>query len=174
MHSIGNARDAGVILAWVRSHRSSRYGKPDCVDSESAPEGWDFVGTGSFRSVWRSPEGVAYKVNHSGDYDSQSGDEVMHLEFAWNRQDEVPEGCRLPKFDEFRVDEEIVVAIEHIIGVTLYEYSYRGMDGVHPNRDTLYDRLYECENTYGLGDLHDENVIIESSTGMLVPVDFGG
>lgn len=165
--NIGNASDAREILEWVRGS-PERYSVPRCVAEKSAPEGWEYVGHGSFRSVWRSPEGVAYKVEHFGDYDSQNGDEVMNLASAW--ESGTPEGCRLPKFAEFRVSGEIVVAIELIIGETLSNYCYTS----GRRNDDLYERLHLCESRYGLGDLHDENVIVEADTGILVPVDFGG
>lgn len=164
MHSIGNEHDAQTILFWVRSH-PKEYGRPKCVLSHSAPEGWRYLGNGSFRSVWLSPEGVAYKVNHSDDpWDTQSEEEVNNLGRAWSRGP--LEGCRLPKFHHYVVDDEYVVAIEAISGVTLYEYE-------GPERDELYDLLREIEDTYRLGDMHDENALVDED-GYLVPVDFGG
>lgn len=170
--SIGNSRDAETILRWVRSF-DSRYGMPECVETEQAPEGWEFVGHGSFRSVWKSPEGVAYKVNHN-EWDCQSEAEGRNLACAW--REGALEGCRLPRFDLFVIDinddTEYVIAIELIHGTLLYHYSY-GNFGREVSRDELYERLGACEALYGLGDLHDENVVVEADTGLLVPVDFG-
>ena len=120
MHSIGNESDAQTILRWVRSH-SGEYGIPSCVEHNEAPEGWKYVGHGSFRSVWCSPEGVAYKVEHgTSGWSYQSETEVDNLKFAWEKG--APEGCRLPRFDEFVVDDTCVVAMELISGARLYDY----------------------------------------------------
>lgn len=164
MHSIGNEHDAQTILFWVRSH-PKEYGRPSCVTRGQAPEGWEYIGKGSFRSVWRSPEGVAYKVDHADDpWDTQSETEVNNLGQAWSRGP--LEGCRLPKFQHYVVDDEYVVAIEAITGVTLYEYE-------GPGRGKLYSLLNEIEDAYRIGDMHDENAIVDRD-GYLVPVDFGG
>ena len=135
MHGIGNVHDAQTIYSWVAESRRE-YDKPLCAEHKEAPLGWEYVGSGSFRSVWRSPEGVAYKVEHNDGDSCQSGDEIENLNLAWGKG--APEGCRLPKFDEFRVDGEVVVAIELIEGKTLYEYE-------GPEKYDLYERLSQCE-----------------------------
>lgn len=166
MHNIGDAPEAEFILAWVRGC-DTEYGRPTVVESEDAPEGWEFVATGSFRSVWRSPSGVAYKVCHAA-YDRQSSSEIANLKEAWERG--VPDGCRLPRFNAFRVgDDEIVVAVELINGETLYSY-----DQSHSREATrhLYDLLRKIEDTFRLCDMHDENALVDEN-GLLVPVDFG-
>lgn len=164
MHSIGNERDARTILEWVIPHRE-KYDAPRCAYSESAPEGWEFLGKGSFRSVWLSPEGVAYKVDHQTDrWSDQSSQELVNLTRAWLRERTI-EGCRLPKFHGYEFGGEVVVAIEAIKGSRLYDY-----DG--PGRDQLYDLLSDIEDAYRLTDMHDENVMVDED-GYLVPVDFG-
>jgi hypothetical protein len=163
MHSIGSERDAQTILEWVSSHRE-RYDAPTCTYSETAPEGWKYLGKGSFRSVWLSPEGVAYKVSHSVEgWCSQQEEELVNLTRAWGR---APlDGCRLPQFHGYEVSGEIVVAIEAINGVRLWDY--KGAD-----RGALYDLMDAIEKEYRLIDMHDENVMVDES-GYLVPVDFG-
>lgn len=165
MHDIGNRHDAEVILKWIRSHRDG-HDRPTCVDSKKAPEGWEFIATGSARSVWRSPEGIAYKVVHDANWDCQNDSEIDHLEEAWGK--EVPEGCRLPKFNGFDVNDELVVAMEAINGPRLVDYVYK----LKNERGDYYDRMSLCETRFGLYDLHDENVVIDED-GLLVPVDFG-
>lgn len=164
MHNIGSVSEAEVILSWVRSS-DEVYGRPGCAMREEAPEGWEFLGRGSFRSVWRSPSGIAYKVNHD-DHDQQSRDEADNLREAWKRG--VPDGCRLPEFNLLEIGEEVVVAVEVINGSTLYEYSSEGNGAGH-----LYDLLRKVENMFLLGDLHDENAMVDED-GLLVVVDFGG
>jgi len=167
MHGIGDAEEAQKILDWVRASEMDGC-LPRCVRNGDAPEGWEYIGRGSFRSVWFSPSGVAYKVSHRVTIrNRQSVEEVANLASAWEK--EVPEGCRLPKFDKFHIDDELVVAIERIVGDTLYEFVREGND-----ESDYYERMRDCERRYRLIDLHDENVIIEESTGLLVPVDLGG
>lgn len=165
MHEIGNLVDAEVILYWVRSFGSPTYGKPQCVESEHAPYGWEFVGSGSFRSVWLSPDGVAYKVEHSRGGGYQSDEEATLLKLAWEKK--APERCRLPKFSRYVVDDdETVIAIEYVRGVVLDDY--RGDDA-----NELWGVVWQCEKIYRLADLHGENVMVDED-GWLVPVDFGG
>jgi len=163
MHNIGNEHDAQTILYWVRSHPNV-YGRPSCVTRGDAPEGWEYIATGSFRSVWRSPEGVAYKVGHCED-DYQSCEEINNLKTAWERG--VPEGCRLPKFTPYYPNDDVVIAVELVRGETLYDSGKS--DG--PFGD-YYELLSEIEIKFNLGDLHDENAMVDED-GYLVPVDFG-
>lgn len=164
MHSIGNEKDAQTILEWVIPHRE-KYDAPRCTYSGSAPKGWRFLGKGSFRSVWLSPEGVAYKVDHYRDaWCNQSERELINLTRAWLRERTV-KGCRLPKFHGYEFGGEVVVAIEAINGVRLWDY--KGAD-----RGILYDLMSDIENEYRLTDMHDENVMVDED-GYLVPVDFG-
>lgn len=163
MHNIGNEHDALTILHWVRGH-GTEYGMPLCVTHESAPYQWEFVGHGSFRSVWLSPEGVAYKVDHSsGRWGGQCQEEIENLKAAWERG--VIDGTRLPKFSEYDFGDEVVVAIELIKGSTLTRYSGDSSD--------YYGLMREVERYYRLEDLHSENVMVDED-GTLVIVDFGG
>lgn len=169
MHNIGNEEDARTILDWVRSSQKRRFSWPKCVDTKEGPDGWTFLGRGSFRSVWLSPEGVVYKVNHEDDWDEQSADEVDTLSRVW---DVGPlEGCRLPKFNWFQLDEEIVVVMEWVKGWTLWEYNSRENDCDKRSEYTSLMRRIAVE--YAVGDMHDENVMVDKD-GYLVPVDFGG
>ena len=166
MHSIGNEHDAQTIAYWVRSY-PGEYGRPKCITRGEAPEGWQLLGWGSFRSVWLSPEGVAYKVSHDPDYRYQSDEEIYKLGEAWRRGP--LEGCRLPQFERYVVGgDDLVVAIERVRGVTLYEYGGResplGLD--------YYDLLSDIEDAYHLSDMHHKNALVDED-GYLVPVDFG-
>lgn len=162
MHSIGNADDALTILRWVRD-APKRYGRPE----GDGPEGWEHLGSGSFRSVWLSPEGVAYKVNHST-YDSQMADEITNLQEAWRRRGDLPEGCRLPSFQDYQVGGEYVIAVERIDGETLGD-----TDMGDPEKDEMYRLLNRIENLFKLWDMHGDNAMVDQD-GMLVVVDFGG
>jgi hypothetical protein len=163
MHGIGNFHDAQTILYWVQAHRSSvAWKRPSCVYDRIAPEGWELVGSGTDRSVWRSPEGVGYKVQHSDV--GQCVGEIEKLKEVWH--EELLDGVRLPQFESYEVEDETVVAIELIDGLTLG--NYRG-----PNVTGFYDLMHKVEREYSLYDMHEDNCIVELSTGKLVPVDFG-
>lgn len=164
MHNIGNEHDALTILHWVRDH-DSEYGFPSCVEHESAPYQWEFVGRGSFRSVWLSPEGVAYKVDHSsGRWNGQCQEEIENLKMAWKKG--ALDGTRLPKFSEYDFGEEVVVAIEMVKGSTLGTYEGNSYH-------SYYSLMGKVERYYRLGDIHAENVMVDEE-GLLVPIDFGG
>lgn len=162
MHDIGSGEEARQILKWVRSFEKDE-GVPECVWEERAPEGWEFLGKGSYRSVWRSPTGAAYKVNHN-EWDDQGGAEIDSLIEAWKR--EPLEGCRIPRFNAYEWGDDIVVIMEVIHGSTLCEYW-------GDNRRDLWDLMREAEKYYRLYDMHDENVMVDAA-GQLVVVDFGG
>lgn len=165
MHSIGDLNDALTILHWVRESETV-CGLPDVVEDGIAPEGWEYIDRGSFRSVWLSPEGVAYKVDHVADrWSGQCQNEVRLLGEAWTKG--TIEGCRLPKFSEYKIsDDETVVAIELIRGELLGSYygspTYRKYCGL----------MQDLERWYRLDDMHDSNVMIDED-GLLVPIDFG-
>ncbi len=172
MHGIGNDHDAQTILFWVRSHGRDDWGKPRCVATGEAPLGWEFLGTGSYRSVWLSPEGVAYKVSHSS-RDDQSGPEVEKLAEVWENTDRLPAQCRVPRFEQYEVGDELVVAVEYIKGKTLAEARYS--EGVDRDLFRFFaEALRVIESRFGLWDMHTENAMVDSETGDLVVVDLGG
>lgn len=168
MHGIGNAKDAQTILEWILESPEGDC-HPRRVESEDAPGGWKYIGHGTFRSVWRSPEGVCYKVDHPTCRRGQCEDEIRALRSAW--EDRLPiEGVRLPRFEGFAIPcgprVHPIVAIELIEGVTLWEYDGDDYDHFQALRRTV------C-HLWDMGDMHDENCMVEFSTGKLVPVDFG-
>ncbi len=172
MHGIGNDHDAQTILYWVRSHPKHEYGKPICVQQGEAPEGWEFLGSGSYRSVWLSPEGVAYKVNHSA-WDEQSEGELAKLKEVWENQERLPALCRVPRFESYKVDGEPVVAIEAVNGKTLSDSYYENVIDRETHK-MHQEHLRMIENRFKLWDMHGENAMIDEETGELVVVDFGG
>lgn len=153
MESIGKEEEAETILTHVRE-----IGLEYLI-----PEGWERLGTGSYRSVWLSPSGVAYKVAHQRSYNTHQEVEVDALRRISGM--EPPEGCRLPEFGVFRFEDETVVAMEAIKGVTLYDY--RGDD-----RDRFWELLDDIRRAFKVCDMHDENAMVDQD-GILVPVDFG-
>lgn len=163
--SVGNAEEARFIHQWVRSMVGEGFA-PSRGVTDNPPEGWDFLGVGSFRSTWRSPTGVAYKVQHSSE--SHQGNELEYRVAVRLMSAEPLEGVRFPACSLFPViDGEDVIAMECVKGVTLCEFD-------HWSRGDLYGRMYSAESHYGLRDIHDENVMVEVDTGTLVIVDLAG
>lgn len=163
MHNIGNFHDAQAILCWVRESPAGDWGIPPRVLDKDAPNGWEYVGRGSYRSVWRSPEGVAYKVAHRNSRWNQCLEEITNLKAAWEYG--AIKGVRLPRFNSFEIDGELVVALELIEGERLCDYE--GYD-----YEELMCLMGDIEDEYGLGDMHDQNCIVDTD-GLLVPIDFG-
>lgn len=163
MTSIGNISDARMIHRWV-NEADRKYGRSERAWQEEAPEGWEFLGSGCFRSVWRSPEGIAYKVQHGKGSSQSNEEEYDNLQRA--SRCEIPEGVRLPAASLYEVGEERVIAMEAISGSTL---GYYGGD----DRWRYYSLMHACEAAFRLEDLHDENVKVDEG-GYLVVVDFGG
>lgn len=160
MHGIGSLEEAEFIVGYIE-RRSKDYSGLRAEDGVGAPQGWEFLGAGCDRSVWGSPSGVAYKVPHNPDDQAQSENEISHLDWAWKLTP--PEGCRIPQFDSFWVNDILVVAMEVVRGECLYR--------IDDNAD-LRRLARICQEVYGLRDLHTENVMLDTE-GVLVPVDFG-
>lgn len=163
MDIIGNRRDARFILDWV-SRSEKEYGRPKVAWAGSAPLGWEFLGVGSFRSVWRSPDGVAYKVQHDKGY-GNNGNEQEYENLLRAQKCELPDGVRLPRGFLFTEGDYTVMAMEAVDGVTLDDY--RGN-----LRDMFYNMLSVCESALKLWDLHGDNAMVDEN-GTLVLVDFG-
>lgn len=163
MDTIGNARDARFILDWVNPS-GLEYGRPRVVSQGFAPLGWRYLGSGSFRSVWRSPDGVAYKVQHGVRLGS-NGNEQEYENLLKAQRCELPDGVRLPSGFLYYYGERTVMAMEVIEGVTL--------DGYEGHlRCIMYDLLSQCEHILKLWDLHDQNAMVDEDE-ILVLVDLG-
>jgi len=165
---IGNEADARLIRDWVRAwYGEEKYPRTTQHMRSDPPEGWTYLGEGSFRSVWLSPDGVAYKVQHRPDSVQSNEGEYQALERARDR--EAPVGSRLPacSFYPLGFSGNGVLAMERIVGKTVYAlYSWD-----QPKEIT--DLMWQIECAYNLCDMHSENVMIEESTKVLIPVDFG-
>lgn len=165
MSIIGSPEEARLICEWVVGDETERWGVPFRAYDKIPPEGWEYVGRGSYRSVWLSPSKVIYKVNH--EYGNCNYREYEKL--CWIRSEgRIPLGSRLPKAWLYEPrDGEYVVAMEYVPGVILEEY-----DGDDQKRISYYDLMLTLERRFELYDMHDQNVIVDEE-GFLVPIDFG-
>ncbi len=165
---LGNSQDAKFITEWARGcpDGSNRrfYGGP-------MPEGWKFIGYGSFRSVYLSPEGVAYKVQQY--YSQYSWDNVGEYQ-NWqriHRECEFPEGVRLPDLTLYENGGKPVVAMEYVRGMTLADFN-RSCQGDEQDKYRRYRGLMvECGYGFNLLDMHEENVMVDEESGDLVVID---
>ena len=89
--NIGCVEEAEFIFTWVKALNTSYHWD----FKRNVPEGWEFLGSGSYRSTWRSPSGVAYKVQHrTGSYQNNKGEYDKILKSQ--KREPLP-GVRLPR-----------------------------------------------------------------------------
>lgn len=166
MEKIGSEKNAKLIRDWVASSRNiNNWNIPEHVVHGDAPEGWAYLGRGSFRSAWLGPDGVVYKVGHQKNSHQQE-QEVEKIQECLEKK-QLP-GCRIPRASEWRFDDgdEIVVSMEKVNGTTLNNY-------LGPDREEMYDFMLNVEKHFRLWDMHDQNIMVDEITNELVPVDFG-
>lgn len=62
------------------------------------PEGWEYVGSGGTRAVYRSPTGVCYKICHEYEETDTSHNDVEHVNFRRiEREGKLPPNWRVPR-----------------------------------------------------------------------------
>lgn len=172
MNVLGNSQDAKLIYQWVHGQRDKRDPYAYSRGSMGAPEGWEFLGYGSFRSAWRSPEGVCYKVEHY--YSGWANDSDNSKEYKnwsrWSRECILPERVRLPDLTYFENGGKPVIAMECVKGVTLT--AWRRRPGNEGGYEAYRKLMFKAEDEMdGMCDMHGENVMVEEETGDLVVVD---
>lgn len=164
--NIGCVEEAEFIFAWVKGLASQSLWE----FKKNVPEGWEFLGSGSYRSTWRSPSGVAYKVqHHTGSYQNNKGeyDKILN-----SKEREPLEGVRLPRCSFYAIHpDEGVIAMECVRGATLYNRFE--VDGYDETPREFIDLMWRVERYYRLVDMHSDNIMIEDDTDVLIPVDFG-
>lgn len=172
MGMVGNARDAQFIRDWCLNDRERDvYGY--VLNEQGAPEGWTHLGSGCYRDVYASPDGVAYKVEQyysdRGEYDGHQSnkseaDNLKRLYLTCR----MPEGTRLPRFTFYALDGRGVMAMELLTGGTLNRFNR--FDGEGERYWKLRSKLL---NALGIEDLHGGNVMVDAETKEVVPVDLG-
>lgn len=162
MDILGNEQDARLIRDFVLTDQQRAHGRMGC------PDGWQFLGHGSYRSVWLSPEGVCYKVEHEyHPYSSDNAKEYRNWR-DWTRNCILPEGTRIPNLTYYELSGRPVIAMERVNGETLFDAKY-----FIPEEEIarFRDLMYELEEELGSLDIHDENVMVDYGTMELVIVD---
>lgn len=159
---IGNEKDALLIHNWWHSHRDS-YRNP--------PEGWEYLGAGSFRAAYLSPSGVVYKVQKDRPgvrYQSNLGEWNVYKRLYYTCK--MPRHSRLPKLGYFPIEGDWgVIAIEKLEKNPSYYERVKGTDEYL----TWSDVTREVSNVCKIGDLFGDNVFLDEKENLLVPTDLG-
>lgn len=163
MPTIGNVDDAQFILDWCKENGTGRFNK--------LPDGWARLGSGISRTVYLSPDGVAYKV---GDAYANEADHMLSEVF---RRKPIPKGWDIPVahyFEELTVNdtELTVLAMEYVKGFhrppcdDVYYKGCQHTDCVDVDRQIAH-------KAFSLSDFHEGNYVIRDSDGAKVIIDFG-
>lgn len=162
---IGNEKDALFIHDW---YHSKGWGKYD------PPEGWQYMGGGSYRSAYLSPDGVVYKVQMNlGNWLIQTN----YSEYqTWKRLYfgcKMPKYSRLPRLSYYAVPGEGdlgVIAIEPLSKVSLY----RKVEIDKCDTDLRwFDVADKITRVTGVQDLYGPNLMLDTKNNLLVPTDLG-
>jgi hypothetical protein len=166
MDMIGNAKDAELIHYWHHDIREDG-------EWETAPEGWEYLGEGCYRTAYLSPDGVVYKVQQTEGYSWQSNNG------EWEQWKRLFLNCRMPKHTRLpwmyfhaltgRGDLGVIATerFNRSLGsCSRYDYKQKGdLD--------YWSLLEEVRYATGLGDLFGDNLMIDEENKMLVPTDLG-
>lgn len=158
---VGNQEEAKFIHDWWWKELRNR--------GSQAPEGWEYLGAGSFRAAYLAPSGVVYKVQKhrpSSRYQTNKGEYEAWRKLYFGRK--MPAHSRLPKLGYFPIDDKWgVVAIERLTK----SYNYWGC--VPDTNDTMtwsevINRIsMECR----IGDLGGNNLFLDDDGKTIVPTD---
>lgn len=159
MGMIGNAKDAQIIADVARKY----------APRKDVPPGWKYLGSGAFRWVYLSPDGVVYKVNrYVGDEEQSNEIEYRTIVKLLKENTTFPKGTRLPRSTYYSSSD--VMAMEYFEDTLAKARKSLAEDQVSKYISLRNLLALEC----GLGDMHDFNVMIDNETRELVPVDLAG
>ena len=141
------------------------------------PDGWEYVGAGTFRQVFRAPSGVVYKKEIIPRGNNGAGNRSEYKNLCNIREIPVA-GWRIPDFELYVTEDGMpIIAMEFIDGA-FEEEAYC---------DPYGDGFCECSRSggecvnvlleipaahWGLTDVHNENVLVEED-GTRVLIDAG-
>ena len=153
---IGNLEEAQFIYNWYRNIKASYYDRPD---------GWQYLGSGCYRTAYLSPSGVVYKVEQSeGSWQSNRGEYETWKRLYLNCK--MPKHSRLPKLSYFPVGQSGVIAIERF---------YKPLNSIRREENDLGFDPYSVQNAIQeateVGDLWGSNIYLDEEQKVLVPTD---
>lgn len=161
---IGNRGYAMYIREWVRIEQDkTAWGDMP----KHAPEGWQYIGSGCFRSAYLSPDKVVYKVQQTPGLQSGQAN-IQEYKKWWDirLQHKMPKGSRLPIMCFFEFDGHDDVNAMEYIGKTLNRYG--GLD-----YDEYATTLRRVSTRLRLWDMHHGNAAVDEKNKLIVPIDLG-
>lgn len=161
---IGNAEEAEFIHYWY-------HAKWDQF-SETAPEGWEYLGEGCYRTAYLSPTGVVYKVqqSESGGWQTNAGE--------WEVWKRLYFGCKMPVHSRLPKMYYHALAGRENLGVMASERFNKSL-GDYPayarqDETDYWSVLDSVRKATGVSDLYSTNLMIDEENKLLVPIDLGG
>ena len=153
---IGNLEEAQFIYNWYRNERADYYDRPD---------GWEYLGSGCYRTAYLSPSGVVYKVEQSeNSWQSNKGEYETWKRLYLNCK--MPEHSRLPKLSYFPVGRSGVIAIERF---------YRPLKSIRAYDNGLDFNTSDVQRAIQaatkVDDLWGSNIYLDEEQKVLVPTD---
>lgn len=160
---VGNQEEAKFIHDWWWSR--------EYYHDYQAPEGWEYLGEGSFRAAYLAPSGVVYKVQMdlpSARHQSNKREYEVWRNLYFNCK--MPAHSRLPKLGYFPISDDWgVVAIERLTK----GYEYWGC--VPGTNDTLtwMQVINRISSQCNISDLVGDNLFLDDDGKTIVPTDLG-
>lgn len=132
------------------------------------PNGWNRVGSGCYRNVYRCPNGVVYKVCKSI-YKSSEDNVVENIAYRKIVQENLTkEGWRVAPVDSYSFVEDST----HVTVNTMefVEGEHEKLDGPYRDHYELYQQIDSAFQAFGLVDGHPGNYIV-TGNGEKVIID---
>ncbi len=162
---IGSLEEASVLAAW-----EPEYYPDGSFDWLPPEDGWEYIGEGSERIVWRAPSGTIYKIEHDGEEGANSSEmeNIDRLSLI-----HCP-GWRLPKATLYQFPTlPDILAMEYVEGhIDTMCRSYLGK--VCFCRGRCHEEIFQdMRDAWEIMDGHTGNYLVESD-GTRVLVDVTG
>lgn len=161
---VGNQEEATFIHDWYHEVGGRNRGN-------TAPEGWKYLNSGSFRAAYLAPSGVVYKVQkdiglYCG-YQTNEGEYEKWRSLYFGCK--MPRYSRLPKLGYFPIKEGVgVIAIERFSKSYRYYGEFKDERGIsHYWSDVVREITNKCK----VGDLSGSNLFLDDDEKTIVPVD---
>lgn len=136
-------------------------------------DGWKYLGCGSYRYAYLSPDGVVYKkLKHPGEYDdSMNFQEYKNVLYCKG----IPlAGWDVPHAEVFEIDGQDVIAMEFIDGEKDFDcdawLGHIECNCPKPNGICVWDIWQQPMQYWNMQDIGPENVVIKDGIRYLVDV----
>jgi hypothetical protein len=190
IYAANKVRRDEVSKAWDKKHREWAKGgyKGTCPPypevEDIVPEGWEKLGSGSYRAAYLSPSGVVYKVNHRlRDSKAQEGSnyaEMMNI-IKLRKGRRIPDGWAVPDATLYRVpltlrSNDYVIAMPKVdtsapLGGCGWDCECKHAEGNRRMGGKCTDDIFDDAN-HVFKDLHYGNAFPQKD-GVIVVIDVG-